>query len=173
MKIPTGLLDATRSRFWRTAGTPPVRMVQPAAADVADEPASAPTAEPPAGYEPEAAARVSVPPAVTPGDALLAALDACGDDAQRAALLAAASVQARAQLPATLVYREMVTGRNPPLNALVSALDGTADESARAALLSATSPALLVELAEHLRHGGLEDLTQRYMDMLVPAHAVY
>ena len=167
MKIPTGLLDATRSRFWRTTGTPPVRMVQPAAVDVADEPASpAPTAEPPAGYEPETAARVSVPPPVTPGDALLAALDAASDDAQRAALLAAASAQARAQLPATLAYRELVTGRNPPLSALLCSLDDCADESGRAALLSATSPALLVELAEHLRHGGLEDVTQHYMDML-------
>lgn len=172
MKIPTELIDATRSRFWRTTGTPPVRLVQPAAVDVAGEPAS-PAPKPPAGYERPSHTSPAILPAVTPGDALLAALDACGDDAQRAALLAAASVQARAQLPAALAYRELVTGRNPPLNALVSALDGAADESARAALLSATSPALLVELAEHLGHGTCEEITESYMQMLVPAHAVY
>lgn len=176
MKIPTGLLDATRSRAWRTASTPPLHM-QPAAAavDDADEPASpAPTAEPPALYVPEADARVSVPPTVTPGDALLAALDACSDDAQRAALLSAASVQAREQMRTALLYREMCTlaGRNPPLGALVAALDCT-DESGRAALLLATQPALLVELAEHLGHGTCEEITERYMEMLVPAHVVY
>ena len=127
-------------------------MVQPAV-DGADEPAS-PAAELPASGllppRPPVSPRVQRP--VSPGDLLLAALDACSHDAQRAALLAAASVRAREQLPAALAYREMSTlaGRNPPLGALVAALDGAADECGRAALLSATLPALLVELAEHL-----------------------
>jgi hypothetical protein len=163
MKIPTGLLDATRSRFWRTKATPSVRMVQPAADDVDETPeesAPAHVAPQPAPPRP--------PPAVSPGDALLAALDACSDDGRRAALLAAASLQARQQLPATLAYRQMSTlaGRNPRLGALVAALDSCADESARAALLAITSPALLVELAEHLRHDRCEVIAQRYMDML-------
>ncbi|HEX3912225.1 MAG TPA: hypothetical protein VHW71_01850 [Steroidobacteraceae bacterium] len=104
-----------------------------------------------------------------PADLLLAALDAALDDAQRTALLTTARVEARDGLTAALAYREMstLTGRNPPLGALVSALDGAADESARAVLLAASSPALLVELAEHLRApppGG--DMERQYMDMM-------
>lgn len=166
MKIPASLLGATASRFWRTKATPPVRMAQPAAADDADEPAST-AAEPPASDPLPSCTSPAPPPAVTPGDLLLAALDACSDDAQRAALLAAASLQAREQLPAALAYRALSTlaGRNPPLGALVAALDGAADETARAALLAATPPALLVELAEHLRRSTCEVIAQRYMDM--------
>jgi hypothetical protein len=164
VKIPTALLEATRSRFWRTTPAPPVRMAQTAAddVDVLEEPrasAGAPSlSEPlPAPQRPASA-----------GDVLLSRLDSCSDDAQRAALLAAASVEAREQLPAALSYRTMSTlaGRNPRLGALVAALDSAADESARGALLAVTSPALLVELAEHLRHDRCEAVAQRYMDML-------
>ena len=110
-----------------------------------------------------------MPRPVWPGDALLAALDACSDDAQRAVLIATTSVEAREQLPAALAYREMSTlrGRNPRLGALVAALDSCADESARAALLAAMPPALLVMLAEHLRRDRCEVIAQRYMDSLV------
>jgi hypothetical protein len=166
VKIPSGLLDATRSRFWRTASPTPRTVGLAAVADDADEPAS-PAAEPPAPNT----SPLHKPPAihcqVSPGDALLAALDACSDDAQRAALLTAASVQARDSLSATLAYREMstLTGRNPPLGALVSALDGAADESARAMVLATTPSALLVELAEHLRTP--PDIERAYMDMMV------
>jgi hypothetical protein len=158
VKIPTTLLDATKSRFWLTTRTPPARKAQPAADDVEETPAYvAPQPAPPRPPRP-----------VSPGDVLLAALDAASDDAQRAALLAAASVEAREQLPAALSYRTMSTlrGRNPRLGALVAALDSCADESARAAHLAVTSPALLVELAEHLRHDRCEVIAQRYMDML-------
>jgi hypothetical protein len=167
MKIPTTLLDATRSRFWRTKATPPVRMAQPAADDV-DEPAS-PAAEPPASDPLPSHASPTPPRPVSPGDVLLAGLDACSDDGQRATLLAAASVEAREQLPAALSYRTMSTlaGRNPRLGGLVAALDSCADASARAALLATTSPALLAELAEHLRHDKCEVIAQRYMDSLV------
>ena|SRR5258707_2337310 len=165
MRIPSELLAATRSRFWRTPSPTP-RIVQPAV-DAADEPAS-PATEPPAS-DPLPPQPVSPPVmrSVSPADLLLAALDACSDDAQRAALLAGASAEARRQLPAALVYREMstLTGRNAPLGALVSALDGATDESARAALLAATPPALLVELAEHLRTP--PDIERAYMDMMV------
>jgi hypothetical protein len=172
MRIPTSLLDATRSRFWRTAPTPPVRMVQPAV-DGVDEPAT-PAAEPTL-YVPPSHTAPAPPRTLPPGDLLLAALDACSDDAQRAALLAAASLQAREQLPGALAYQEMSTlrGRNPPLGALVAALDGCADESARAALLATTRPALLVELAEHLRHDKCDVIAQRYMDMLEPARHAF
>jgi hypothetical protein len=164
VKIPTALLEAMRSRFWRTTPAPPVRMAQTAAddVDVLEEPrasAWAPSlSEPlPAPQRPASA-----------GDVLLSRLDACSDDAQRVALLAAASMEAREQLPAALAYRSMSTlaGRNPALGALVAALDSCPDESARAALLATTSPARLVELAEHLRRSPCDVTAARYMDML-------
>lgn len=166
MKIPTSLLDATKSRFWRTKATPPVRMAPPVANDVDETPEELA----PAYVAPQPAPVAPPPPAVSPGDVLLAALDAAGDDTQRSALLAAASLQAREQLPAALTYREMSTlaGRNPRLGALVTALDGAEGDTGRAALLVATPPALLVELAEHLRHDRCEVLAQRYVDMLLP-----
>jgi hypothetical protein len=166
VKIPTSLLDATKSRFWLTTRTPPVRMAQPPAVDDVDE---TPAESAPAYVAPQPAPP-RPPRPVSPGDVLLAALDAAGDDTQRAALLAAASLQAREQLPAALTYREISTlaGRNPRLGALVTALDGAEGDTGRAALLVATPPALLVELAEHLRHDRCEVLAQRYVDMLLP-----
>jgi len=167
MKVPTALLAVTASRFWRTKAAPLAHIARPAV-DTVDEPAS-PAAEPASDPLPPQPVSPHVAPPVSPGDLLLAALDACSDDAQRAPLLAAASADAREQLPAALAYREMSTlaGRNPPLGALVAALDSSADESTRAALLAATPPALLVELAEHLRSPPSGDMERAYMDLMV------
>ncbi|HEY2417981.1 MAG TPA: hypothetical protein VGH84_08675 [Steroidobacteraceae bacterium] len=161
MKVPKHVVDATASRTWRTDAVVRKPRPLPAADDLDAE-------EPPAPRL-DAQQSVQVPtlrPAL-PGDLLLAALDAAGDDAQRALLLATSTVEAREQMSATLAYREFSTlaGRNPPLGALVAALDACGDEAARATLLAATSPALLVELAEHLRPPP-RDIADAYMLMV-------
>ena len=165
MSIPTSLLDATASRFALTAPTPPVRLVRPATDDGLEEP-TAPRASdsPPSLLEPPRA-----PPPLAPGDVLHAALLAvAGDDATCAMLLASATVQARGQLSARLGYVEMTTpsGRSPAFAALVESLNAAADDSARTATLSRAPPALLVELATHLRPTTCEEAAQRYMVMI-------
>jgi hypothetical protein len=106
---------------------------------------------------------------VSPVDALLAALDAAADDVQRAALLAAASVDVREGLFGALAYRALVAPLpNVALDTLVAALDSAADDAQRAALLTAASRELRAALADHLWwcRVPVSDGQQRYLDMI-------
>src|ERR1700677_313364 len=89
MEIPKELIVETSYRS-RLPAEKPFRMAQPAS-DAVDEP----TPAAPALSEPEAVVRVAVPRPVSAADALVAQLDAASSEAERTALLAAASTEAR------------------------------------------------------------------------------
>jgi hypothetical protein len=167
MIIPESLLDATRSRFWRTASTPPLQIARPAAvderADLAHElPASAPEAP----YAPEAVAHVAVLPHLSPGDVLVAALDAAATEAERTALLAVAPPEARRAAQGTHVYRAMCSTAHASVaaaDALEASLKAAPDEHARVAILSDAPEAQRIELVERMRQ---PDPLERYMQSL-------
>jgi hypothetical protein len=132
----------------------------PAGAELPPKPAAMMSADAPA---PTAAARTR------PVDTLLARLDACADDSERAALLAIAPDALRDDLSAALAYRVMVT--LPPdvgLDALVAALHGAADNAERAAVLNSAALEQRTALAEHLRWRTVPvDNAQRYYLSLI------
>jgi hypothetical protein len=162
MKITKAVLDATkRNAPMQTMRLLPTRAMQLVETDAVDEPRDADPL-PPLPQSPRV-----VPPAL-PGDVLLAALDAATGRAQRDAIMAAASVEARAQMQATLAYQHFSKreNRNPAFAAVLWALDSAPDSAARAAVTACLPPALATELAEHLWLRAHRDIEGLYLSLV-------
>jgi hypothetical protein len=162
MKIPKELIVETGYRS-RLPTAKPFR-IAPRAADDVDEPA-APTASAP--YEPEAVAHAAVPCPVSPADTLVARLDAANTEAERTALLAAASTEARRGAQGTHAYRAMISAAQASVaaaDALEASLKAAPDEAARVAILSVAPEALRIELVERMRQPSARE---RYMTMIL------
>ena len=94
--------------------------------------------------------------ATDPMDALIAALEAATDDAERASLLAAASERTRRMLRVRLAYLRLIAEtdrdieiRRCRLAEFTASLDAAPDDDARLAVISAADPKFLAEWRWH------------------------